>query len=680
MDKLILYVLFLTVGISLFTIAYQVFLKSSSNYLLSRLYILSAILFSVLCPLFPIDLGLNEFIASNTIQANLQTPGIETSAITTSMIKAESNGFFDSITILQIIKILVLSISLLLFIRLIYRLAYLINLLIIEQRYIDDTGEELFYTKRTDNAFSFFGNIFINPNNFSNEEKRLIIEHEKVHISHYHSIDLIIIELLLVVQWFNPFAYLLRRSLIETHEFIADQGVISKGNDPYSYQNLLLTVISSKNLRFAGNQLSAFITKKRIAMIGKNKQPENWCRFLIILPILFVIVLVISFTSPERSINRRIDYKQFEQDTAEVEYQLLKRSIKDVQDGILKYFYIDLFPNKTVVNKVVLRSDMVYSLYYYSASKEDELITKVEISNSIGSSCLFEKKISYHHKTSFLPRLTGEYNISIQNLTGKQTNALIVLSTGTHKELMFDTSNIRYKNDSTIKSTLNEEVFTVVETMPDFPGGSGSFRKYIDENLEYPKAAAENGIQGRVFVQFVVEADGQVTNAKILRGVDPSIDKEAIRVVESSPKWNPAKQRGQAVRVSFTFPIEFSLQKEDKNKATETSDEVFTVVEDMPKFGDNDLAFRKFIVDNLKYPDEAAKAGIKGTVYVQFTITKDGDLVDPKVIRSVNKLLDEEAIRVVKLSPKWIPGKQRGQNVNVQYTMPVIFMLGENKK
>ena len=106
-----------------------------------------------------------------------------------------------------------------------------------------------------------------------------------------------------------------------------------------------------------------------------------------------------------------------------------------------------------------------------------------------------------------------------------------------------------------------EEVFLVVEEMPSFGSGDANdFRAYVSQNMKYPEVAAENGIQGRVFVQFVVEADGRLTNVKVIRGVDPALDKEAIRVVEASPKWNPGKQRGKPVRVSFTFPITFVLQ------------------------------------------------------------------------------------------------------------------------
>ncbi len=107
-----------------------------------------------------------------------------------------------------------------------------------------------------------------------------------------------------------------------------------------------------------------------------------------------------------------------------------------------------------------------------------------------------------------------------------------------------------------------EEVFYIVEDMPTFNGGEPAteFRKYIAQNLRYPEIAAENGISGRVIVQFAVNRTGQVVDAVVVRSVDPALDKEAIRVVMASPKWTPGKQRGKAVKVLFTFPINFVLQ------------------------------------------------------------------------------------------------------------------------
>lgn len=103
------------------------------------------------------------------------------------------------------------------------------------------------------------------------------------------------------------------------------------------------------------------------------------------------------------------------------------------------------------------------------------------------------------------------------------------------------------------------EVFFIVENMPEFPGGDLELRKHIAQNVQYPEIAKENGIQGRVFVQFVVNQKGEVEQVKVVRGVDPALDKEAIRVISTLPKWKPGSQRGKPVKVSFTVPINFQL-------------------------------------------------------------------------------------------------------------------------
>jgi periplasmic protein TonB len=105
-----------------------------------------------------------------------------------------------------------------------------------------------------------------------------------------------------------------------------------------------------------------------------------------------------------------------------------------------------------------------------------------------------------------------------------------------------------------------QQVFFIVEDMPEFPGGELALRKYISNAVKYPVIAQENGIQGKVYVTFVVGKDGGVQDARIARGVDPSLDKEALRVVNTLPKWKPGKQRGKPVRVSYTVPINFQLQ------------------------------------------------------------------------------------------------------------------------
>jgi TonB family protein len=147
------------------------------------------------------------------------------------------------------------------------------------------------------------------------------------------------------------------------------------------------------------------------------------------------------------------------------------------------------------------------------------------------------------------------------------------------------------------------------------------------------------------------------------------------------PKWTPGKQRGKAVKTKYTLPVNFKLDGGVSlgavSKANNSSDEiVYIIVEQMPKFnGDLNGDLNGYLAKNIKYPEEARKSGIQGRVIIQFVVDKDGSISDVNVVRGVCPALDAEAIRVVKSMPNWTPGKQRGQNVRVKYTLPINFSL-----
>ena len=109
------------------------------------------------------------------------------------------------------------------------------------------------------------------------------------------------------------------------------------------------------------------------------------------------------------------------------------------------------------------------------------------------------------------------------------------------------------------KPEVENKVFDVVEQMPSFPGGNAALMKYLNENIKYPVVAQENGVSGRVVVSFVVERDGSITDVNVERSVDPSLDRESVRVVKAMPRWIPGKQNGSAVRVKFRVPVTFRL-------------------------------------------------------------------------------------------------------------------------
>jgi TonB family protein len=163
-----------------------------------------------------------------------------------------------------------------------------------------------------------------------------------------------------------------------------------------------------------------------------------------------------------------------------------------------------------------------------------------------------------------------------------------------------------------------------------------------------------------------------VVDVKVVRGVDPLLDKEAVRVISSSPKWEPAKQRGQIVKEQFVIPITFA---NDQQKTAQTNEKAPGKVDVMPVFPGGEMAFGEFISKEVKYPDVAKKAGIQGKVYVEFVVNKEGNITNSRVIRSASPSLNEEALRVINSMPKWIPGKTKGKNVDVQLTIPIAFAL-----
>ena len=234
------------------------------------------------------------------------------------------------------------------------------------------------------------------------------------------------------------------------------------------------------------------------------------------------------------------------------------------------------------------------------------------------------------------------------------------------------------------KEAAQGEVFLVAEEEAMFPGGMEAMMKYLQENIKYPEQAKNNGVQGRVIVQFVVNKDGSISNDTVVRSVDPLLDAEAIRVVRNMPNWTPGKQRGEAVRVRFTLPVTFRLDGGAESKPAEVKqvvkaptqgEEIFNVVEEQPIYLGGHEALMKYIQQNIKYPKEAQEQGKQGRVIVQFVVEKDGSITDAKIVRSADPQLDAEALRIVNAMPNWTPGKQRGEPVRTYFTIPVTFRL-----
>lgn len=246
----------------------------------------------------------------------------------------------------------------------------------------------------------------------------------------------------------------------------------------------------------------------------------------------------------------------------------------------------------------------------------------------------------------------------------------------------------------------SDEIFIVVDKQPEFPDGITGLMEWLNENVQYPKEAHEKGIQGRVIVSFVIEKDGSVTDVRVILGVDPLLDAEAIWVIPLMPAWEPGELNNETVRVKFTLPIVFRLsdeekeardaiqirdfdtvkhetQKTDSIKMKSTSDEVFDVVEVQPEFPGGIKDLMKFIAESIVFTKETDTLEIEGKVVTGFIVHKDGSTSDITILKSLHPLLDMEIIRVLSIMPKWKPGMQNGEAVNVRYTLPVSF-IGKN--
>ena len=216
---------------------------------------------------------------------------------------------------------------------------------------------------------------------------------------------------------------------------------------------------------------------------------------------------------------------------------------------------------------------------------------------------------------------------------------------------------------------------TIDETCPpQFPGGDAALISFLNENIKYPPKAAQDRVEGKVIVQFVVKKTGKIDDVKVLRSVRKDLDDEAVRVVKMMPDFIPAKQDGELTDMPYTIPVSFKLfDKMEPLTVSEGSD----VPDDFepPMFPGGERALMEFLKENVKYPPMAAKRKTQGRVVMTFVVDKTGKVTEIKVAKSVDIYLDTEAIRVCKLLPDFIPARQNGEPVSVWFTLPITFKL-----
>ena len=203
-----------------------------------------------------------------------------------------------------------------------------------------------------------------------------------------------------------------------------------------------------------------------------------------------------------------------------------------------------------------------------------------------------------------------------------------------------------------------------------YPGGKAAWNLFFKKNFKYPEEALINGINRVVSVKFIISKKGSIKKAEVINGIDRTYDKAVLAVVNNMPDWTPFLKDGVPVEVSFELNIPLYQDSPFKN------DEVLNKqIEQQPKYPGEIYAMQKFLHDHIQYPTKALETGTQGTIYIRFVVRYTGKLTDIKVLTGIGNECDEEALRVVKEMPNWIPGHDNGKAVSVFYSIPVKFQI-----
>ncbi len=432
MEPIATYLIQSAISLSVLIIAYKLLFSKQATFTANRIILLSIVMFGFAGSLVSPVLIKQFFISVS----NLPVAGLTDNIIIgLQEITVQANPITSRLSFSNLFLILYLTGSAIMIIRFLFSIFKIVRLYSISKKIKTDFYTIVLLNKHNNTpTFSFSNLLFINENLYLNANaSSQIIKHEEMHITQKHSIDILLSELLIILQWFNPFAYILKKAIAENHEYLADRGTIAAIENISEYKVLVLSHSIQQRTNILANNFSYLLIKKRLKMMEKQKSTFR----MTLSTIGFVIIL---------------------------------------------------------------------AMVALSCSQENKPAKAAEPSTQ-----------------------------AIQPETPKPAVA--------EKQQQLE----------------NDTIYSVVENMPEFPGGKKAFFKYLSDNIKYPAQAKKKGIQGRVFINFTVEKDGTISDINVLRGIGGGCDKEAVRVVKTMPRWIPGKQYGKAVRVNFNLPVKFVL-------------------------------------------------------------------------------------------------------------------------
>ena len=373
--------------------------------------------------------------------------------------------------------------------------------------------------------FSFFRWIFVQPGNHSEGELEEILAHEQAHVRQWHSLDVVVSELLCCLSWFNPAVWLAKRCVRQNLEFLADRAVVHSGFDRKNYQYHLLRLSYGVNIGQIVNNFNVSPLKKRIMMMNKKKSRHAGAlKYALLLPVAGLLVLSANAEAVAETAENVVAHWTADEGPVRMTGVVVDENGKPL-------------PGVTVVIKgsmlgVATDAEGRFEI----VSPEDKTLVFTYVGRKT-------QEVAFDGGTTDIKVVMPVEDVELNPLVAADVESILNQAADSTKD--------------EVVSVWQDEFFKVVEDMPQFT--DGNIFDYLAQHVRYPEEAEKNGIGGMVYVQFVIDTTGKVVEPKVIKSVSPELDAEALRVVSEMPAWKPGMQRGKPVRVSFTLPVIFKL-------------------------------------------------------------------------------------------------------------------------
>ena len=567
--------------LAVFYLFYQLLLARETTYRLNRMVLLTAIGLSLVLPLCVVTLH-ETVVVDHIPQAGIEATTLSDAPTATTELTGQ-NVFGEWI----LLAVLVIgSVIRLLYVLHGYR--KLQRLIASGEQQRLSSGTEVSVVEAQVSPFSWMHTVVLSRSEWQSPSAS-VLAHEEAHVRHRHSYDVVVVEVLTALQWFNPVVWFLRQELRTLHEYEADASVLSSGFDESQYIHLLMQKATGIQACALANGINNHRTKKRILMMLKPKSNRiAWLKALYLVPIILA-----SIAMSARTI---IDYKSIDvQDSWISTFQDDARGKGECyqiryQPGV-KFFHNgkeEKIPGNRPIaleaSKTLLQSNGVEVSQLTLSQIPTGMLKEIHLDEVSPNQFVANFITEETGKTVYI--VNGE-NVSQKNVDRIEKEDVATVDVISNREWL--SANAPEADKAVIIQTKqsDEPVLDKCEQMPSFPGGDVKLLEFIAKNIKYPQQAIECGLQGRVIVQFIVEKDGSLSNAKALENPKKSqinmvvvnanmpdkqrqdaeahnravqaLRDEAIRVVNAMPKWNAGMQGGKAVRTKFFIPISYRL-------------------------------------------------------------------------------------------------------------------------